>query len=211
MEKSQVYDDLKQRILKEQFLPGSVLVERDLCDAYGTSRTPVREVLWRLKAEGLLEQSDGRSFSVRLLKLEHVFEIYQAREAVEGMAARLACGRASPQFLDELRELMSKLDAIDVETDTPRAVEVGRSLHNGIMFAAGNSLLADSYVKLGNLAMLTSNLCRRASGIERQSKEQHLAIMRALLDHDEIQAEQLMRQHLRTTCRLFVETFYPGL
>jgi DNA-binding GntR family transcriptional regulator len=211
MEKQQVYDDLKRKIVKEQLLPGTALVERELCSSYGMSRTPIREVLWRLNADGLLEQIEGRGFAVRTLKLEHVFEIFQAREAVEGMAARLACGRGTAKFQDLVRELAERLRAIDVETETARAVEIGRRLHNGIIAAAANGLLSETYVKLSNLAILTSNLCRRAANIERQSKELHLAIMKALLEHDETNAELLMRQHLRTTCRLFVETFYPGL
>jgi DNA-binding GntR family transcriptional regulator len=67
------------------------------------------------------------------------------------------------------------------------------------------------YERLKNLTNLTSNMTRKSSAIERVSKEAHLAIISALLEQDEEKSERLMRQHLRDTCRLVVEQFYPGM
>jgi len=91
MNKINVYEDIRRQIVEEKLVPGQWLVERELCKTYSMSRTPIREILWSLTADGFLEQEANRGFVVRRLGLEQIFEIFQAREAIEGMAARLAC------------------------------------------------------------------------------------------------------------------------
>ena len=74
VDKQSAYEDLRQQIVEEKLQPGQWLVERDLCNTYGMSRTPVREVLWKLTVDGLLEQEPNKGFAVRKLSLEQIFE-----------------------------------------------------------------------------------------------------------------------------------------
>jgi DNA-binding GntR family transcriptional regulator len=108
MEKNAVYEDLRQQIVQEKLLPGQWLIERELCETYRISRTPIREILWKLTVEGFLEQEANRGFIVRRLGLEQIFEIFQTREAIEGMAARLACLRGDEAFRSTLCEIKKK-------------------------------------------------------------------------------------------------------
>ena len=87
--KETVYADIHEKIREGQLAPGDWFVERELCEQYGLSRTPMREVLWNLEKDGLLIQTPGRGFRIRNLNLQEIMEIFQAREAVEGMAAYL--------------------------------------------------------------------------------------------------------------------------
>src|SRR5512136_2390536 len=105
MDKQAVYEDIKQQIIKEKLAPGQWLIERELCETYRISRTPIREILWKLTADGFLEQEANRGFVVRRLGLEQIFEIFQTREAIEGMAARLACLRGDEAFRSMMREI----------------------------------------------------------------------------------------------------------
>ena len=98
MDKTTVYENIRRQIAEERLAPGQWLIERELCETYRMSRTPIREILWKLTADGFLEQEANKGFVVRRLGLEQIFEIFQAREAIEGMAARLACRRGGEVF-----------------------------------------------------------------------------------------------------------------
>jgi DNA-binding GntR family transcriptional regulator len=211
-DKHSIYDDIKEQIIHEKLQPGQWLIERELCSTYGLSRTPVREVLWKLLADGFLEQAPNKGFAVRKLSLEQIFEIFQAREAIEGMAARLAASRRDDaSFVSRLTRIREELVRVTVEEDISRSVALGRKLHRAIMDAAHNSLMAEISVRLSNLTALTSNITKKSTAIEKQSRDAHCRIIDALLEGDEQKSESVMRDHLRDTCRQVVEQFYPGM
>jgi DNA-binding GntR family transcriptional regulator len=211
MDKQAIYDDIRQQIVDERLQPGAWLVERDLCNTYGVSRTPIREVLWQLTVEGLLVREANRGYTVRKLGLEQIFELFQAREAIEGMAARLACRKGNDAFRDNLRSIKEELTKIDVEGDVYQAILLGRKLHQAINETAGNTIMAEINQKLQNLTILTINLTRKSPTIETKSKNAHIAIIDAFLEQDEDKCERAMRDHLKDTCREVVEHFYPGM
>jgi DNA-binding GntR family transcriptional regulator len=211
MDKTIVYEDIRRQITEERLAPGQWLIERELCETYRMSRTPIREILWKLAADGFLEQEANRGFVVRRLGLEQIFEIFQTREAIEGMAARLACRRGGESFHAALREIKKKISGADVAADPGKGITLGREMHRAIMAAAHNGIMADINERLENLTVLTANITKRAPVIEKASADAHLKIISALLQRDEDKSEQLMREHLRETCRYVVEQFYPGM
>jgi DNA-binding GntR family transcriptional regulator len=211
MDKKVVYEDIRRQISEEKLVPGQWLIERELCETYRMSRTPIREILWKLTADGLLEQATNRGFVVRRLGLEQIFEIFQAREAIEGMAARLACRRGGEALKLKLREIKKKIAKANIEADPVLGIGLGRELHGAIMNAAHNQIMADINERLENLTVLTANITKRSPAIEKASADAHLNIINAMLQGDEEKGEQLMREHLRETCRNVVEQFYPGM
>jgi DNA-binding GntR family transcriptional regulator len=211
MDKKSVYEHIKQQIIEEKLTPGYWFVERELCATYGLSRTPIREILWKLKSDGFLEQEPNKGFIVRKLGLEQIFEVFQTREAVEGMAARLACSKGDESFRSLLREIMQKLNILDAEADPAHGSALGRQLHGAIVDAARNGIMVGLYEKLKNLSILTSNITRKSPAIEKVSREAHLILINALLEQDEEKSERIMREHMRDTCRQVVEQFYPNM
>jgi DNA-binding GntR family transcriptional regulator len=211
VDKQSAYEDIRQQIVDEKLQPGQWLAERDLCNAYGMSRTPIREVLWKLTVDGLLEQEPNKGFAVRKLSLEQIFELFQAREAIEGMAARLACRKGDEAFRQNLRSLREELTKVDVERNVYEAIQLGRRLHRAINETARNNIMAEIHQKLQNLTILTINLTKQSPAIESVSREAHIAIIDALLEQDEEKCERIMREHLKDTCREVVEQFYPGM
>jgi DNA-binding GntR family transcriptional regulator len=211
MEKSKIYEDIRRQIAEEKLVPGQWLIERELCETYRMSRTPIREILWKLASDGFLEQETNRGFVVRRLGLEQIFEIFQAREAIEGMAARLASRRGGEAFHSKLRDIKKKIAQANIESDPILGISLGRELHRIIMAAAHNSIMADINERLENLTVLTANLTKRSPAIEKASANAHLNIINAMLQQDEERGEQLMREHLRETCRNVVDQFYPGM
>jgi DNA-binding GntR family transcriptional regulator len=207
MNNEAVYQDLKQKIINEGLLPGQWLVEREIGKVYNISRTPVREVLRRLVSDGFLELKPGKGYLVRKLSLEEIIEIFQAREAVEGMAARLACQKGDEGFFVRIKEIRQRLEKLNLDENSAAGVVIGNELHGTIAEAADNSLVFEFYEKLKNLAALTRNISKKSVGIEKRSQEAHLALMNALEEKNADKSEQRMREHLRNTCRSLVETY----
>jgi DNA-binding GntR family transcriptional regulator len=209
MTKNEILIDLRKKILEEYYVQGQSLVERNLCETYGVSRTPIREVLWSLVADGVVEQRPAGGFSVRKLDWKKVFEIFQAREAVEGMAARLASKQSDEESLKTLEKLRDELKDVDIEQDSIEGTRIGRLMHQEIIKAASNQLLSDIYVKLSYLSALTTNIAKHNVRTEQASKTHHLAIMDAIISGDAQNSEHYMRQHLKVTCRNLIEILYP--
>jgi DNA-binding GntR family transcriptional regulator len=210
-DKNTAYEDIRRQIIEEKLVPGQWLLERELCQTYGMSRTPIREILWKLTADGFLEQESNRGFIVRRLGLEEIFEIFQAREAIEGMAARLACLKGGESFRSTLCEIKKKITSTNIESDPAAGIALGRELHRAIMKAAQNGIMADINERLENMTVLTANITKRLPAIEKASAEAHVNIINVMLEGDQEKAEQLMREHLKETCRRVVERFYPGM
>lgn len=211
MRKEEVYQDLKDGIMRGRIKPGEWLIERELCEQYGLSRTPVREVLVHLVSDGLLVRERSKGFFVRVLRFEQVIEVFQAREAVEGMAARLACQRLDARARQYLGDLHREIAAIDAESDPQLGVRAGRKLHNFVIRTASNELLADVHQRLNNIVYLTANLTTRTPGVEKVSQKAHLEIIDALRSGDQDAAEEAMRRHLRTTCNLLASAYFSEL
>ncbi len=209
MTKNEILDDLREKILSEEYTQGDSLIERELCEYYEISRTPIREILWRLVLDGIVEQRPARGFFVRKLGWEQIFDVFQTREAIEGMAVRLACQRRETGFLRDLEILQHKLESLPEDQVAEEGPRYGRTLHAMFIDASANTLLKEIYQKVSFLARLTSNIARHSSSIEGVSRNFHLLIIQAVLDQDADKSEQLMREHMRITCRDIIDTFYP--
>ncbi|WP_221796323.1 GntR family transcriptional regulator [Oceanobacter mangrovi] len=118
--REKVLEALRSAIMSFRFLPGDRLIERDLCDMLGVSRTSVREALRHLESEGLVEYLDGKGPRVAVITMEQAREIYELRCALEGLVAQLFTVRASDeQMLDleySLKKLHSRLSSGDINT-----------------------------------------------------------------------------------------------
>ena len=207
MDSSRIYEDIKRRIVLEELQPGQQLIERDISDQYGISRTPIREILRRLITDGLVVLERSKGYKVRQLSIEEIIEIFLARETIEGTVIAVACERREEGLLAELEPLKQALLSADVETDPGTAVECGRQLHALGAEYARNAILLDFYRSLQNVAALTRNITRKWAVIEEQSRLEHLAIIDAIQACDSRKAEQLMRNHLRSTCRRIVDSY----
>jgi GntR family transcriptional regulator, rspAB operon transcriptional repressor len=209
MTKNEILRDLRQKILNENYEQGESLIERELCEFYEISRTPIREILWRLVLEGIVEQKPARGFFVRKLGWEQIFDIFQTREAIEGMAVRLTCQRGDAQIFEQLKDIkkqLTDLDDTDIDIGGPKW---GRTFHDTVLEGSSNSLLKEIYQKVSYMAKMTSNIARHSVSIESLSRDYHVSIIDAILSGDPDKSEHLMREHLRTTCRGIIDTFYP--
>ncbi|WP_319559709.1 GntR family transcriptional regulator [Marispirochaeta sp.] len=210
MNKNQIIEDVKRKIRDEEFLPGAYLIERDLCEHYGISRTPMREILFSLVNTGLVVQQKGKGFSIRKLDIKQLFEIFEARESVEAMAAKLCCQKATKMDHKKFLEIREQLEALDADAHAEESIRLGRVMHKKIIETAGNSLLSEFHEKLNNMVTLTANMTRKISGIEVDSRMYHIYIINSILEGDEDKSEQYMREHIIMTCQHLLHSLYPN-
>ncbi len=210
MNKSEIIDDIKNKIHNETYAPGDYLIERDLCEFYGISRTPMREILFSLVNSGLIIQQRGKGFSVRKLDIKQLFEIFEARESVEAMAARLCCQKITNTEHTEFQRLREELETANPRENAEQSISYGRNMHQMIIQIAGNTLLSEFYEKLNNMVILTANMTRKISTIEMDSRVHHMKIIDAILAGDEKNSENYMREHIVMTCQHLLHSLYPS-
>lgn len=207
MNKEDLYKELKRRILDEEISPGTWLVEREISERYDVSRTPVREILRVLVSDGLITLEPTKGYSVRKLSFEEVIEIFHAREGLEGMAARLSCIKGDQDFFLKIEKIKNQLDRIDINEDASVGVQIGYEFHSTIFKAANNKILDEFYNKLKDLSTLTRNLTKRSVEIELNSRNDHIAIAKAILEKDEDKSEDAMRKHIKSTSLLLTQHY----
>ncbi len=207
MNKKQIYDDIKKRISSEELTPGQWIIERDICETYGISRTPVREILLTLSSEGLLDFESGKGYKVKDLTSEEIVAIYKARAAVEGYAVRLVCMNKTPEFTAAVKDIYEKLQALDINENLQDVLRLGNQLHNLIIASTENFLLKEFYEKLQNYKILTNNYAKKWISIEAQARGGHLKLIEAILDGDPDNAERAMWNHLQETIRLILSSY----
>jgi len=126
------YRQLREAILDGRISMGSRINEAELAAQWQVSRTPIRDALRRLEAEGLVEASPGRGMIVPTLSRADVEELYVLRESLEGMAARLAAERATPSVLAHLNTLLKAYGAALKRDDLAQLVQVDAALHDAV-------------------------------------------------------------------------------
>lgn len=194
-----VYDFLREEILSRRLAPGAPLGERIIAEQHGVSRTPVREALHRLEAEGLARRYPRMGMVVAELTLQDVIESFQIRQFIEPPAAREAAEKLQPQ---PLLELLAQFKAQE-QDDNPgmEAIALHNSLdaqlHDIILRSLGNKRLVDL---MENLMGVCSRARRLGTPIRFcQSRQEHIALLQALIDRNGPEAERAMREHLENT------------
>ena len=127
------------------------------------------------------------------------------------MLTRLACHNIDEHFTECLNELNLEFDEVEIEKDISDGIDIGRKLHDFISESAENSFLYEYYLGIKDLSALTRNITKRSAEIEKKSKMEHIEIVEALLNGNEEQSENCMRNHLRNTCERIVGTYINDL
>jgi DNA-binding GntR family transcriptional regulator len=195
------YQRVKAAIRAHEFQPGERIREAELAEWLQISRTPVRDALNQLEAEGLLEAAPRRGLVVATLDQQQVAEIYALRDVLEGLAARLAARQASSAEVAALRDNLERQREVPA-TDADRLARLNLQFHAIIYRASRNRYLVSALEGLEtSLALLPGTTY---SGSERPSQafEQHAALTSAIEAHDGDLAEQLARDHIRAAERI---------
>jgi len=175
------------------YRPGDRLVESELAERFGVSRTPIREALQRLETQSLLVR-DGRSLIVASLDHNQLAELYIVRAELEGLAARLAARHATAEEVRLLQEMVEKDRAL---LNDPNAMSrANRRFHKQIHLASHNRYLVQQLDLVHRSMALLATTSLAAEGRSRATLEEHTAIVRAIADQDGEAAFQALRTHI---------------
>lgn len=175
------------------YRPGDRLVESELAERLGMSRTPVREALQRLETQSLLAR-DGRSLIVASLDHNQLSELYVVRSELEGLAARLAARHAT---VEEVRVLREMVEADNLLVEKPSALaRANRRFHKQIHLASHNRYLVQQLdlVYRTMALMATSSLAVQGRGEIAQAE--HDQIVQCIEVRDENGASDALRSHI---------------
>jgi len=175
------------------YVPGDRLVESELADRFGVSRTPIREALQRLETQGLLTR-DGRSLVVASLDHTQMAELYVVRGELEGLAARLAARHGTPEEVGVLRDM---LDADQAFVDDPIALSrANRRFHKQIHLASHNRFLVQQLNLVHRSMALLATTSIAAEGRPQDTLAEHAEIVRAIEAQDGDAADRALRDHI---------------
>ena len=190
-----VLERLRDIIISQELHPGDRLIENDIAEKMGVSRTPVREAFRQLENEGLAENIPRRGTIVRGLSKKSVMEIYEIKEVLEGLAVRLACINISEEQLAELKDVLKSMQQCMNDIDPTTYWKLHERFNSIIVTTSDNARLMDQmkqiYVYLSKFRRVTNVMERRRE----RAMEEHYAIVEALEKKDEFMAEKIGREH----------------
>ncbi|WIY25876.1 GntR family transcriptional regulator [Parasedimentitalea psychrophila] len=177
------------------YKPNDRLVESDLAERFGVSRTPIREALQRLETQSLLER-DGRSLIVASLDHNQMAELYVVRRELEGLAAKLAARHATEEEIAVLRDMVSADDAL---VGDPIALsKANRRFHEQIHLASHNRYLVQQLNLVHRTMALMATTSLAAKGRGEIAQGEHKTIVNAIERRDEAAAGQALNDHIST-------------
>jgi DNA-binding GntR family transcriptional regulator len=194
------YDLVRRRIAEGLLRPGEHVGESEMAQALGLSRTPVREAMKLLQAEGLLEASPGRGHTVAMLTREQASQLFYMREAIEGMAARLAATHANAAQIEAMAAALREEGALP-ESEPDALLAVNDRFHKVIHDAACNRYVLQA-MQVYDTGMIILRLMTRVRFTpSANAHEHHVAVFQAIEREDPVAAEAAMRQHIRASRR----------
>ena len=194
----QAYGRIRSAIREGGLAPGTRLTEAALAQRLGASRTPVRQAIARLEAEGLLTREPHRGLVVTRPDHAQVVELYVMREILEGAAARLAAQHASATEIAAMAELVAAEPARF--GDARALAATNQRIHGLLYLAAHNRYLLRSLEQLADTMALLPSLLTQGGRAE-QAHGEHGALIAALEQRDGDAAEAAARAHARAAHR----------
>jgi DNA-binding GntR family transcriptional regulator len=187
------YEMILDAIDTGTYKPGSRLVESELADRFGVSRTPIREALQRLETQSLLTR-DGRSLIVASLDHSQLSELYVVRGALEGLAARLAARHSTPEELAVLRDMLETDRKLINDPDAMS--RANRRFHKQIHLASHNRFLVQQLDLVHRSMALLASTSIAVEGRPTDTLEEHERIVKAIENGDGDAADKALRDHI---------------
>ena len=194
---SRAYEALKTAIITGVYPPGGQVVEELVAKQLEMSRSPVRIAIKRLQAEGFLERYPNKRIYVAMADAQKTVDALYIREALEGMASRLAALRRDDADVERLQAAEADLDRYTREGDALHLYQAEIQLHRTVLAACKNTQLermAANLLDQESVFRYRSMLMDDARGVD--SLREHKAIVQAVILQDEEGAERLAREHV---------------
>ena len=190
------YAKVRAAIVENRYPPGHRLIEQRIAEELGLSRTPVREALRMLEAEGLVVSERNRGAMVRPLSETEIVDLYGLRIRLESYAVEIATERATEPELGALVDAADAFGAVRENGDVHLLHEANRALHDGILSAARHHRLASMLTRTVDIPLVFQAFQTFGPAeIERSDTFHHL-IVEAMCRRDGARASALMGEHI---------------
>jgi DNA-binding GntR family transcriptional regulator len=194
--RAQVVANLRAAILNGRFLPGERLVETTLCDMLQVSRTSLREALRQLEAERLVTITPFKGPTVALMTVEDAAQIYDVRALLEGHAAELFAGRATPQDIAAMRSALTKFKDAIAADDAVARIAATDQFYDVMLQGCGNRIVGEMleglHARVNFLRSRSMSSPKRAG----QSLKEMQAMLAAIKARDPAEAARAARLHV---------------
>ena len=172
--------------------------ENELCQEFSISRTQLRDILKELEVSGIIERRQRKGITIKQPTLKEISEIYDAREAVEGMASRLAAINSTSKDIAELEFFILAHNQAVLDKNVNQQVEQDIAFHSKIIEMSGNQII----IRIIEQLMLMDKIFRMAgerdvNSVHNPLPETHEAIIEAIRSHDADECERLVKGHIR--------------
>jgi DNA-binding GntR family transcriptional regulator len=190
---------LRSMILSHRLKPGDKLVQSELAKQLGVSRTPIREALYQLTAEGFITLSPHKGATVTDFSLQEIEEIYSVRIPLESYAAYLAVQHITDEVLDRLEDRVRQMEIAYQQGDRLRLLEVNRDFYSILYQASGRRRLYEMVMSYLDLAGMYRRMAFTLESLYETTVSDHKQLLGALRRRDAEATEHLTRVGLEKT------------
>ena len=191
-----VYAQILSAILSGEIVPGERLIQETIASQIDVSRTPVREAILRLEREGVLEATGRGGFQIREISEKEIQDLYLAREAVEGFAAKLLAGALSQEQAQTIETAVRS----EMNLKSPHKEEhfhANRNIHRTVVAQTGNGILLDMFDSIWNRGISIRSFAAYPIPDSRDNRQQHLLLLDQIKTGNPDEAETAMVAHIR--------------
>jgi DNA-binding GntR family transcriptional regulator len=195
----QARNRLRSLIVRGQLSPGASIVETDLSESLGISRTPLREALKLLAVEGLVELRSNRSSQIAPLRALEIAQVFEVAAGLEGMAAGLAAERATAADIRRLRQMQERMELHHDRGERDEYFMINQEVHRFIVACAKNPILAATHDSLFARAERARFFALSSRARWDDSVSEHRDLLQAVEAHDATTASRILARHVATT------------
>jgi DNA-binding GntR family transcriptional regulator len=195
--RSKVFNQLQNDILNGLYQPGDSLIETKLSEELGVSRTPIREAIRQLELEGLVHSVPNKGAIVKGISAQDIEDIYTIRMLIEGLAARWAAEKITPEEMDELKDAIDLEEFYTMKNDIEHLLQFDSRFHDVIFKASKSKPLMHTLSTFHHYVQRARSWSLNSPGRAKLVLEEHKAILQAIMEHDAGKAERLTTDHVR--------------
>lgn len=190
----QIYNDIRNKILKNEYAPGTKLSENSLATGYDCSRTPVREAIKRLEQDGFVTVLPHSGSYVKEMTIREYQYLAEMRSYLESLAFRLNCEKGTS--IEPFADILDKMDACDIVNDVLEFSNLHFQFHLSMVEASGNETLYTTFRRLNlnaNSLLFYQQLTEKG---KQSTQDEHRKILAFLANKDIVKGERFMFAHL---------------
>lgn len=200
-----VYEELKMQILKGSIIPGTRMMEVELAEEMGVSRTPIREAIRKLEKEGLVTIEPRRGAYASMISTEDMVEILEVRQDLEGLAAFFAADRMTKSQMDELREVSNSYNEAVRQGNMEAMIKHDTRFHHIIVESCRNKILVQMIEQLQELVLRFRYIYYDNFKRAENMPEEHEAIVAAISEGDADKARAAADIHIERLKELVIK------